>query len=56
MPIELKYTFHCTKRNFMDMQKPGLRGRSSSINPGSGAAVECKTPRVARGRDVGAWN
>ena len=28
----------------MDMQKPGPRGRSSSINPGPGAAVECKTP------------
>ena len=27
----------------MDMQKPGPRGRSSSINPGPGAAVECKT-------------
>ena len=36
--------FHCIKRNFMDMQKPGPRGRSSSINPGPGAAVECKTP------------
>ena len=31
--------FHCTKHNFMDMQKPGPRGRSSSINPGPGAAV-----------------
>ena len=41
--------FHCTKHNFMDMQKPGPRGRSSSINPGTGAAVECKTPGVARG-------
>ena len=39
----------------MDMQKPGPRGRSSSINPGPGAAVECKTPGVARG-DFGAWN
>ena len=39
----------------MDMQKPGPRGRSSSINPGPGAAVECKTPGVARG-DVGDWN
>ena len=30
----------------MDMQKPG-----------PGAAVECKTPGVARGGgDVGAWN
>ena len=28
----------------MDMQKPGPRGRSSSINPGPGAAVEYKTP------------
>ena len=28
----------------MDMQKPGPRGRSSSINLGPGAAVECKTP------------
>ena len=28
----------------MDMQKPGPRGRSSIINPGPGAAVECKTP------------
>ena len=46
--------FHCTKRNFMDMQKPD-RGRSSSINPGPGEAVECKIPGVARG-DVGAWN
>ena len=36
----------------MDMQKPGPRGRSSSINPGPGAAVECKTPVVARG---GCW-
>ena len=44
--------FHCTKRNFMDMQKPGPRGRSSSINPGPGAAVECKTSGVARG---GCW-
>ena len=26
----------------MDMQKPSPRGRSSSINPGPGAAVECK--------------
>ena len=32
----------------MDMQKPGPRGRLSSINPGPGAAVECKTPGVAR--------
>ena len=41
----------------MDMQKPGPRGRSSSINPGPRAAVECKTPGVARGGgDVGAWN
>ena len=39
----------------MDMQKPGPRGRSSSINPGPGGAVECETPGVARG-DVGAWN
>ena len=36
----------------MDMQKPGPRGRSSSINPGPGVAVECKTPAVARG---GCW-
>ena len=36
-------------------KKPGPPGRSSSINPGPGAAVECKTPGVARG-DVGAWN
>ena len=41
--------FHCPKRNFMDMQKPGPKGRSSSINPGPGAAVECKTTGVARG-------
>ena len=41
--------FHCTERNFMDMQKLGPRGRSSSINPGPGAAVECKTSGVARG-------
>ena len=27
----------------MDMQKPGPWGRSSSVNPGPGAAVECKT-------------
>ena len=40
----------------MDMQKPGPRGRSSSINPGPGAEVECKTPGVAPGGDVGAWN
>ena len=33
----------------MDMQKPGPRGRSSSINPGPKAAVECKTPGVAGG-------
>ena len=33
----------------MDMQKSGPRGRSSSINPGPGAAVECKTPGVSRG-------
>ena len=39
----------------MDMQKPGPRGRSSSINPSPEAAVECETPRVARG-DAGAWN
>ena len=37
----------------MDMQKPGPQGRSSSINPGPGAAVECKTPGVARGG--GCW-
>ena len=36
----------------MDMQKPGPWGRSSSINPGPGAAVECKTPGVAWG---GCW-
>ena len=36
----------------MDMQNPGPRGRSSSINPGPGAAVEGKTPGVARG---GCW-
>ena len=36
----------------MDMQKPGPRRRPSSINPGPGAAVECKTPGVARG---GGW-
>ena len=40
----------------MDLQKPGPRERSSSINPGPEAAVECKTPEVARGGDVGAWN
>ena len=34
------------------MQKPSPRGRSSSINPGPGAAVEWKTPGVARG---GCW-
>ena len=45
--------FHCTKRNFMDMQKPGPRGRSSSINPCPEAAVECKTSGVARGG--GCW-
>ena len=33
----------------MDMQKQGPRGRSSSINPGPGAAVECKTLGVVRG-------
>ena len=33
----------------MDMQKPGPPGRSSRINPGPGAAVECKTPGVAQG-------
>ena len=44
--------FHCTKRNFMDMQKPGPRGRSSSINPGPGATVECKTPGSPGG---GCW-
>ena len=47
--------FHCTKCNFMDMQKPSSRGRSSSINPGPREAAECKTPAVSRG-DVGAWN
>ena len=36
----------------MDMQNPGPQGRSSSINPGPRAAVECKTPGVARG---GCW-
>ena len=36
----------------MDMQKPGPRRRSSNINPGPGAAVECKTPGVAR---AGCW-
>ena len=35
----------------MDMQKPGPRGRSSSINPGPRAAVECKTP----GGGGGCW-
>ena len=35
--------FHFTKRNFMNMQKPGPRERSSSIDPGPRAAVECKT-------------
>ena len=35
----------------MDIQKPGPRGRSSSINPGPGAAVECKTPGVAQGEE-----
>ena len=39
----------------MDMQTPGPRGRSSSINPGPGAVVACKTLGVAW-RDVGAWN
>ena len=39
----------------MDMQNHDPRGRSSSISPGPGAAVECKTPGVARG-DVGALN
>ena len=33
----------------MDMQKPGPGRRSLSINPGPGAAVECKTPGVAGG-------
>ena len=33
----------------MDMQKPGPQGGSSSINPGPGAAVECKTLGVAGG-------
>ena len=46
--------FHRTKHNFMDMQKPGSRGRSSGINPGPGAAVECKT--LGSPGDVGAWN
>ena len=41
----------------MDMQKPGPRGRSSSINPGPRAAVECKTSGSPEGGgDVGAWN
>ena len=44
--------FHCTKRDLMDMHKLDPRGRSSSINPGPGAAVECKTPAVARGGGV----
>ena len=34
--------FHCTKPNFMDMQKPCPRRRSSSINPGPREAAECK--------------
>ena len=33
----------------MDMQKPGPWRRSSSINRGPGAAVECKTLEVAQG-------
>ena len=45
--------FHCTKRNYMDMQKPGPWGRSSSIDPGLGAAVECK-PRGSPGGG-GCW-
>ena len=32
----------------MDMQKPGPRGRSSSINPGPRVAAECKTLGIAR--------
>ena len=34
------------------MQKPGPWGRSSSINPGPRAAVECKTSGVTQG---GCW-
>ena len=40
----------------MDMQKPSPWGRSSSINPGPGAAVECKTRPRGGGGDVAAWN
>ena len=39
----------------MDMQKPGPWGRSSSIDPCPGAAVECKTPGVARGGGGACW-
>ena len=41
--------FHSTKCNFTDMQKPVPWRSSSSINPGPGAAVECKTLGVALG-------
>ena len=39
----------------MDMQKPGPRGRSSSINPGPGAAVECKSQGSPGGGEGGRW-
>ena len=39
----------------MDMQKPGPRGRSSSINYGPGAAVECKTLGVSGGGGGECW-
>ena len=48
--------FHCTKSNFMDMQKPGPRGRLSNTNPGPGAAVKCKTLGGHPQGDVGTWN
>ena len=38
----------------MGMQKPGPRGKSSSINPGPGAAAECKILGVAWGGG-GCW-
>ena len=39
---------------WMDMQKPAP-GKVIKYKSRPGAAVECKTPGVARG-DVGAWN
>ena len=56
--IEWKYTFFTVLNVILWICKnPAPGEKSSSINPGPGAAVEWKTPLVARGGgDVGAWN